>query len=175
MSVRLSLNHHFTNDTTPRRFQLSSTNVFRAILPPPDHQKRFMVSKKNKRERKSCLFDKRKITSSSCWFPAGTAAAWPAGWSCSAGASSSGAAFGAAGNSGFGCCTTSWCAIYREGRTANKNFKSSLPLVPLENWVWVELPARSLFMTLLLRNHRKIFPFGLTSCIVETYFKFAYD
>ena len=41
----------------------------------------------------------------------------------------------------FECCTTYASAIYREdceGRTANKNFKSSLPLVPLENWVWVE-------------------------------------
>ena len=44
-----------------------------------------------------------------------------------------GVAFGGTGNSGFGCCTTSGSAIYREGRTANKNFKSSLPLVPLEN------------------------------------------
>ena len=50
ISIRLLSSHHFTNDTTARRFQLSSTSVSSAVWPPLDHQKRFMVSKKrNKR------------------------------------------------------------------------------------------------------------------------------
>ena len=48
-------------------------------------------------------------------------------------------------------------------------------LFPLENWVWVELTVRSVFMTLLLRNHCEIFSLGPTGCNIEAYFKFAYD